>query len=88
MSRRDRDFTPSRPRRDRDFKKLCLETVSRPRHVSRHYSSGLNANKLSLNYTKTKYLLINRSKINELNPSILMLKSKELKSTDVTQLNI
>ena len=43
MSRRDRDrdFTPSRPRRDRDFKKLCLETVSRPRHVSRHYSSGV-----------------------------------------------
>ena len=39
---RFRDETETLHLRDRGFEKSCLETVSRPRHVSRQYSSGPN----------------------------------------------
>ena len=40
VPRLDRDFRPSRPGGDRDSEKWCLETVSKPKHVLRHYSFG------------------------------------------------
>ena len=48
----------------------------------------LNANKLSLNYAKTKYLLIKPFKKKCVESFDFAAKSRELQSTDVTQLNI